>query len=309
MHEHREECLQAAFRGWRQETIPQPSVRNSATARHVADVPVIEEHHAVCNEPPAPCEALVERPAQVAVLYLVSGRMWAYAGKEKWFLEPGTLLVWPTRHAVSLETVEPLHRYTFLFQEQEIAACLPQPADLRCVVIQGSSPLGALVGGFFEGLTRQIGALPENFGSSAASMARAVVTRALAAVPASRSETSADLVLERVLAHVERKLHDPALSPAILAKAQGISVRYLHQVFSRRGLRVATLIRQRRLSNCRLELAKASPTITITHIAMKWGFNDSSHFSRLFSATYGIAPASYRRQCRVANTNSASNET
>jgi AraC-like DNA-binding protein len=154
------------------------------------------------------------------------------------------------------------------------------------------------VSGFFEGLTRRLGDLPERYHESVISMAREVVTKALLAADFSVEKSPADLTLDRMLEHINRNLHDPNLSPETLANAQAISVRYLHLLFSRRGIQVATWIRQRRLEACRVELATAPETVTITSIALKWGFNDSSHFSRLFSSTFGLSPASYRRQAR-----------
>ncbi|MDU6746935.1 MAG: helix-turn-helix domain-containing protein, partial [Bradyrhizobium sp.] len=42
------------------------------------------------------------------------------------------------------------------------------------------------------------------------------------------------------------------------------------------------VVRQRRLDRCRSDLEAARRTESITSIALRWGFNDPSHFSRLF---------------------------
>jgi AraC-like DNA-binding protein len=38
----------------------------------------------------------------------------------------------------------------------------------------------------------------------------------------------------------------------------------------------------------------------LTRIAFRWGFNDSAHFSRAFTAEYGVTPREYRDSHRNA---------
>ncbi|NTW39478.1 MAG: helix-turn-helix domain-containing protein, partial [Cellulomonadaceae bacterium] len=33
---------------------------------------------------------------------------------------------------------------------------------------------------------------------------------------------------------------------------------------------------------------------SVTQIAARWTFTDAAHFSRMFKATYGVTPSSYR---------------
>jgi hypothetical protein len=48
-------------------------------------------------------------------------------------------------------------------------------------------------------------------------------------------------------------------------------------------------VRRRRLLRCRAELDGADTEASITEIAYRWGFNDSAHFSRLFSLFRNVA--------------------
>jgi AraC-like DNA-binding protein len=71
-------------------------------------------------------------------------------------------------------------------------------------------------------------------------------------------------------------------------------VRSLHLLFEREGLKVAQWIRDRRLERCRDTLARPEWQGRIIDLALQWGFNDPSHFSRVFRQRYGRAPRQAR---------------
>jgi AraC family transcriptional regulator, positive regulator of tynA and feaB len=259
---------------------------------------VIDESLPLCSGHRPGAAATAGSPAHLAVVYIAQGREWGYGRGGSVLLEPGTVVVWHTTHELGFRVIEPLRKFTFLFPERDMAMSLPRTPELCCAVIKRDAPLGAIVGDFFGGLTRSLDALPERYGAAALSMAREVIAKGLAAEHAIVTKSPGDVALERLVEYINLHLREPTLSPETLARAQGISVRYLHQLFSRRGLRVASWIRQRRLEGCRMELATAAHGVTITEIALKWGFNDSAHFSRLFSSAFGTAPKRYRERCQ-----------
>ncbi|WP_216590822.1 helix-turn-helix domain-containing protein [Streptomyces brasiliscabiei] len=100
----------------------------------------------------------------------------------------------------------------------------------------------------------------------------------------------------RIHTHILRHLGDPGLGPREVADAHRISLRHLHQLFHEQGLTVAAWIRHRRLEGCRHDLTDPAQHDTPLHtIAIRWGFADAAHFSRLFRAAYDIAPSEYRK--------------
>ncbi|MFB7513193.1 helix-turn-helix domain-containing protein [Streptomyces sp. NPDC056144] len=102
-------------------------------------------------------------------------------------------------------------------------------------------------------------------------------------------------LVQRVRDHINRNLGDPDLSPERIARAQGISVRYLHRLFEGEGTTVGQLIRQRRLEECGRELARRGRTApTVSAVAQRWGFVSPAHFSRSFRAAYGVSPREWR---------------
>jgi AraC family transcriptional activator of tynA and feaB len=99
----------------------------------------------------------------------------------------------------------------------------------------------------------------------------------------------------RIEDFIEIHLAEPRLGPGEIAAAIGISVRHLHRLFTRTGGTIADSIRERRLQQCRSDLA--NPRMrerTITEIAFSWGFSDSAHFSRSFKRQFGICPTTFR---------------
>lgn len=99
----------------------------------------------------------------------------------------------------------------------------------------------------------------------------------------------------RIQAFIENHLGDVELSPATVASAHHISLRYLHRLFECQGTTVAGRIRTRRLEQCRIQLADpAFRDRPVGAVAARWGFASPAHFSRLFRTTYGLPPAAWR---------------
>jgi len=99
---------------------------------------------------------------------------------------------------------------------------------------------------------------------------------------------------ERAQAFIHDHLRDPDLSIDRISMALGCTKRYLHMLFSDRGITVSEYIWRARLLNCRQEL-EIPGNKTITDVAFSWSFSSSSHFSRIFRKYFGIMPSSIHR--------------
>ncbi|MFT6958204.1 MAG: AraC family transcriptional activator of tynA and feaB, partial [Halieaceae bacterium] len=72
--------------------------------------------------------------------------------------------------------------------------------------------------------------------------------------------------------------------------------RYLHMLFADEGESVSRYIQRLRLEACAAALRDlAFADYSASEIAYHFGFNDASHFSRVFKALFGEAPARYRK--------------
>jgi AraC family transcriptional regulator, positive regulator of tynA and feaB len=93
---------------------------------------------------------------------------------------------------------------------------------------------------------------------------------------------------------IREHLRDPDLCIDRISAALGCTKRYLHMLFSERGMTVSDYIWRARLQHCREEL-EAQAGKTITDVAFSWGFSSSSHFSRVFRKYYGIVPSAVHK--------------
>jgi AraC family transcriptional activator of tynA and feaB len=94
---------------------------------------------------------------------------------------------------------------------------------------------------------------------------------------------------------VESRLADPDLSPPALARELHVSIRTLHRAFAVTEESVTAYIRRRRLEQARLELTAPAGRPSISELAARWRFADSSHFVRAFKRQYGETPTEFAR--------------
>ncbi|MEN3351178.1 MAG: hypothetical protein V7632_4813 [Bradyrhizobium sp.] len=118
------------------------------------------------------------------------------------------------------------------------------------------------------------------------------------ALPAS---THRSALLYRLKAHVLAHLQNPDLALAETAAALGISPRYASSLFADEGTSFQRFVLAQRLERCNRDLASpAHAHRHISEIAFAWGFNDLSHFGRVFREHYGLSPRDWR-QSRLPN--------
>ncbi|MDF2617900.1 MAG: transcriptional regulator, AraC family with acetamidase/formamidase [Xanthobacteraceae bacterium] len=100
----------------------------------------------------------------------------------------------------------------------------------------------------------------------------------------------------RICTQIEARLREPDLSVNDIASAEGLSARYIQRLFEGQDRSFSDYVRHRRLEQCRLDLVNPQHADrSIAEIGFRWGFADQAHFSRVFSAAYGISPRDYRK--------------
>lgn len=104
----------------------------------------------------------------------------------------------------------------------------------------------------------------------------------------------AETVGQRAEQYIRMHFVEPSLTPARVAAAHGISLRYLYRVMSDLGFSPSGLIRDLRLDACARVLASSGPT-RISAVAYNHGFVDQAHFTRVFRRRFGCTPTQWRR--------------
>lgn len=95
------------------------------------------------------------------------------------------------------------------------------------------------------------------------------------------------------------RLRDADLDVPRIAAAAGLSVSYVHRLFTDEPLSLMHWVYEERLNRCHRDLS--SPEMnrrSISSIAYAWGFNSPSHFTRAFQKRFGLAPSELRTQAR-----------
>lgn len=106
------------------------------------------------------------------------------------------------------------------------------------------------------------------------------------------------LTRERIEDFIAQHLDDPGLNVAAIATAFGCSVRTLHRAFQRSGDgSLGRHLWRMRVEACAAALrAPDAAALSLTDLALRWGFASPTHFSGLFRETYGETPSDYRRR-------------
>lgn len=125
--------------------------------------------------------------------------------------------------------------------------------------------------------------------------------REVAGRPASQQTPSVHAArLAIALGFIAANFSDPELSVARVAAAQQISARYLHRLLEREGLRFSEHVNALRLDSALRQLIDpAQRDRSVTDIALAAGFNDVSHFNRMFRRRFDATPSAVRERGRL----------
>jgi AraC-like DNA-binding protein len=106
-----------------------------------------------------------------------------------------------------------------------------------------------------------------------------------------------DQTLEtRLITYIEQHLKDPDLRAEELARVHGISVRQLYKLWASRETSLSRLIIHKRLEGARADLgAVENGHPTIEAVARRWGFINTTHFSRRFREVYSMSPREWQQ--------------
>ena len=210
---------------------------------------------------------------------------------------PGDLLLLDSDIPLDAQSIDRFRYETWLIPKSLLNPYLPATRGPLLARLSDSSGMGALAASYLESLTRNADSLPQ----SALEPAIDILARLLGiACGAAAKESHAAVQAGRLAEakrHIRRHLSDPAVSPATVAAALGISVRTLHEAFAPEGISFARYVQHCRLQECRAAVL-AQPGRPILDIAFAWGFSSMSSFYRAFQAAFGMAPGDLREARR-----------
>jgi AraC family transcriptional regulator, positive regulator of tynA and feaB len=185
------------------------------------------------------------------------------------------------------------------FPRRWLEARVPRPDLLSSVVLPHDSPLVRLCAGY---LAAGFKAADQLTPKAAIMFATHVVDLLAEAITDSqRSEPSASeawraAMFVRAGRLIALNVGDADFRPDQLAHQLGISTRTLHRIFAERDTTVMKHLLAERVGRAAKLLASPQARRrTVTEIAFACGFNDLSHFGRVFEAQMGMAPSQWRK--------------
>ncbi|MBE7201291.1 MAG: helix-turn-helix domain-containing protein [Parafilimonas terrae] len=153
-----------------------------------------------------------------------------------------------------------------------------------------ATPLTGLFTGYLRAFSESVSGLSQ----AEAGIATEGILHLLRALADGQGErTDEDLSVEAVralaLAHIERRLHDPAFGPESLPAALRVSRSRLYAAFTG-DEGVAAKIRDARLDRAYRRLATFGGGVRVASVMTSCGFTDAAVFSRAFRRRFGLAP-------------------
>ncbi len=188
--------------------------------------------------------------------------------------------------------------------QPDLARRMPNPESVVAIPMSGRAGVAGLVSSLLCNFWQQRRTGDETYLSprfSEAILDLIASAYALVTTVAPESSSIAIARREQIRSYIEAHLHDPALTPGSVAAAVHLSPRRLHQLFEADGETVGAYILRRRLEECARAMSDLSQrSRTVTEIAFLHGFNNASHFGRVFRERYHSTPSDYRRRATAA---------
>lgn len=200
------------------------------------------------------------------------------------------------------------HHLHFGNSWREIVVSIPRVTLNQLVVgvdsrtaspINTDGGVGTVMRAFLEGMSAQINHVAEDEMLRLSDVAITLIAMTVGSLQ--RNDIAQSrlkvLTLLRVKGFIQEHLQDPELRPQMVERAIGISARYINRLFEAENTSLMRYIWHLRLERCAEELANThSSVLRVSDVAMKWGFNDMSHFSRVFKEHFNASPRAWRNR-------------
>jgi len=236
-----------------------------------------------------------DQKATFGLLFVLEGCEEVTVGRRVFNLEPGFALLWDSTEPIRFRLLSPIRKLTVFLEQERLLRSVPNARDRLIAPLDWRLGTGAVAGAHIKALSNEASHIAADHAATSSQLLMGLISSELTLPADGQISTMQQRVLERADRYIDANLDDTDLDPQMIATALGISIRRLHQLFSKRGTTVSRSILERRLEKCRKDLI-LEPGKSITEIAFDWGFNDAAHFSRSFRRCYGEAASAFRNR-------------
>ncbi|MGY3453278.1 AraC-like ligand-binding domain-containing protein [Bradyrhizobium sp. USDA 4353] len=214
-------------------------------------------------------------------------------------IRPGEFAIYDTTRPYELQFDAAFRQTVFKLPREMLQRRIGATEAVTAITFGADSALQPLAYDFIIKLCERadhIGAEhAERLADQAADLVAMTLAERLRTQPLPASSHRAAL-LYRIKAHVRARLSNADLSLQQAARELGLSTRYVNDLFSDEETSFQRYVLAERLKQCHRDIG--SPALAhrqISEIAFSWGFNDLSHFGRVFREQFGLSPREWRR--------------
>lgn len=251
-------------------------------------------------------ERLPREPEHIAqdsyfAVLLTSGQYKLEQAGREVFLKPGEMTLY--------DATEP-HRITIPGRFSKVLISIPRTlldervsnvSRLTAEKIATQSGIGAVTAAMIQSTVAQLQQFDEAAFQALSDPVLDLFSLSLMAKSGQPAQMShhCEVTLLRIKQFIKENLADNELDAGSIASAVGLSVRYINNLFRHEQTSLMRYLTQQRLTRSRYYLvSQLHRHLNITEIAMRCGFNNMAHFSRIFHQHYGMSPRDYRQQAR-----------
>jgi AraC family transcriptional activator of tynA and feaB len=213
-------------------------------------------------------------------------------------LSPGDFIICSSSEPYQLEFQTNYQQAVFAMPQLALQEMFQTPDDYLGLRMGNEEPTNGMLAQFVYSLSQRMNQLnPEALQSMEANLLDLLITSLKNQKSSHKKivESSPEQHLQRIKRMINMHIKDFRLGVDFIAQTESISKRYLHMLFKSQNISVSKYIQQLRLDGCYKNLTNPEfDNISISNIALEWGFGDLSHFNRCFKAQYSHTPRQIR---------------
>jgi AraC-like DNA-binding protein len=260
-----------------------------------------------CSEVSSNQQRVLRTPSRIArahddFVLIALGKRGAGAvlqdGRET-IVHPGEFAIYDTTRPYELQFNDAFTQTIFQVPREMLHQRIGRTENLTAISFTADRPLQQLAYNFIASVAEIADRLDQDTALRLADQAVDLVAMAMSERLSDHSlspSTHRVALLSRLKAHGLAHLGDPDLSLSETAAALGISPRYVNDLFADDRTSFQRYLLAQRLERCKRDLSsRLQAHRQVGEIAFAWGFNDLSHFGRVFREHFGMSPRDFRQ--------------
>ncbi|MGO9133749.1 MAG: helix-turn-helix domain-containing protein [Methylovirgula sp.] len=226
---------------------------------------------------------------------LISGECQVEQEGRRALMKPGDLCLYESVRPYDIRVPGPIEVLVVMADRQKVEAAFGNLRLFTGLVSDGTKPSSVIAGQYWRSLAAQAAGLNDFEIAPLVAAGFDFLRVALASVPSSGCAPSGAYAVQRAKTFIKENFHRSDIAPAEIARAAGLSLRRLQELFQAEGITILGHLHRLRMEAAHRVLADPSfAKWSISSIMERVGFIDQSQFARAFRKAYGQSPRAMR---------------